>query len=82
LKISRLLFFPTVRQLIVSGEKSGNLSDVLLKIGEIYEAKLDNTAKNLSVLLEPLLLFVVWLAVLGVAVAIIMPIYSLVGTLS
>ncbi|MBD3280811.1 hypothetical protein GF389_04790 [Candidatus Dojkabacteria bacterium] len=70
-----------IQQMIVSAEQSAELSAVLLKIGEIYEGRLDNTSKNLAVMLEPILLVVVWLGVLLIAVAIILPIYSLVGNL-
>lgn len=69
----------SIQQLIVAGERSGNLSDTLIKIGEIFEEKIEMTTKNLSILLEPILLFIVWLGVLAVAIAVILPIYSLVG---
>ena len=71
-----------VQGMIVAGEKSGNLADVFLKFGVIYEEKTDVTAKNLTVLLEPILLVIVWLGVVGVALAIILPIYSLIGGLN
>lgn len=76
------LFPVQIQQMIVAGERSGNLIPVLGKISEIYEEKIDLTSKNLSVILEPLLLFVVWLGVLFLALAVIMPIYGLVGGLN
>ncbi|PKL72751.1 hypothetical protein CVV26_00630 [Candidatus Kuenenbacteria bacterium HGW-Kuenenbacteria-1] len=69
----------SIQQLIIIGEQSATLSIVLLKIGQTFEAKTDNTTKNLSVLLEPILLVIVWLGVVAVAMAIILPIYSLIG---
>jgi len=66
-----------VQHLIVSGEKTGKLSEVLKKIGNMYEEKIDNTTKNLSTLIEPILLIIIWIGVVGVAVAVILPIYSL-----
>ncbi len=69
----------SVQQLIVSGEKSGKLSQSLINIGKVYESKIDLTTRNLSVILEPILLIIVWLGVLLVAIAVILPIYSLVG---
>ncbi len=71
-----------VQGMIVAGEKSGNLAEVFIKFGAIYEEKTDITAKNLTVLLEPILLVIVWLGVVGVALAIILPIYSLIGGLN
>lgn len=70
-----------VQQLIVSGERSGNLSAALLLISKNYEDKSETTTKDVSVILEPILLVIVWLGVVAVALAVILPIYSLVGGL-
>lgn len=70
-----------IQQLIVTGEQSGNLSETLLQIGRLYEDKSETTTKNLAVLLEPVLLVIVWLGVITVAIAVILPIYSLIGGL-
>ena len=75
------LFPINIQQMIVAGERSGNLVNVLGKISGIYEEKIDTTSKNIAVILEPLLLFIVWLGVLFLALAVIMPIYGLVGGL-
>ena len=80
-KKSKKLVPVPIQQLIVVAEQSGNLSPTLLKISENYAAKTEDTTKNLTVILEPILLVVVWLGVLAVAVAVILPIYSLVGGL-
>lgn len=72
---------PAVQQMIFAGERSGALADTLLNIGQVYEEKADVTTNNLEVILEPILLVVVWLGVMAVAVAVIMPIYSLIGGL-
>lgn len=73
---------PHIQQMIVAGEKSGALPNTLLRIGKRYELKVDETTANLSVLIEPFLLVVVWIFVLLLALAVIMPIYSLVGNIS
>lgn len=72
----------SVQQIIVSGEKSGNLADALLAIGDSAEKRTEDATKNLSVILEPVLLVVVWLAVLVVALGVLLPIYSLTGGLT
>src|SRR3972149_7100504 len=77
-KINNLISNP-LQQMIVAGEQSGNLSDVLLKIGKIYEEKINLTTKNLAIILEPVLLIIVWVVVLLIALSVIMPIYSLIG---
>ncbi|MBN1617771.1 type II secretion system F family protein [Candidatus Dojkabacteria bacterium] len=67
------------QNLIITAEQGGNLSLSLKKVGEIYEEKLDVTTKNMSVILEPILLIIVWLGVVLVALAVIMPIYTMIG---
>ncbi|MEK7608458.1 MAG: type II secretion system F family protein [Patescibacteria group bacterium] len=71
-----------IQQLIIVSEQAGTLSKTVLKIGQIYETKSDTTAKNLAVILEPILLVIVWLGVVAVALAVILPIYSLIGGFS
>ncbi len=78
---SKLIPMP-IQQLIVTGEKSGSLSDTLIKIGENFENKSDTTTKNLTIILEPILLVIVWFGVLAVAFAVILPIYGLIGGLN
>lgn len=70
------------RELIYSSEKSGKLSESFLIIGNTYEKRNEETTKDLSVVIEPILLFVVWGAVAFLALSIIMPIYGLVGNLN
>jgi type II secretory pathway component PulF len=72
---------PAVQQMVFAGERSGALADTLLNVGKVYEEKADVTTNSLEVILEPILLVVVWLGVMAVAVAVIMPIYSLIGGL-
>lgn len=77
-KIDKLIPQP-MQQLIFSGEQSGNLNKTLLKIGQVLEEKSDTTTKNLTIIMEPILLVIVWVGVVAVAFAVILPIYSLVG---
>lgn len=68
-----------VQQMIVAGEKSGNLPDILARVDHIYEEKVDISTENLAIIIEPVLLVIVFLGVLMVAVAVIIPIYSMIG---
>ena len=76
--IDKLIPAP-IQQMIASGEQSGCLPKLLKTIGETFEEKTDATAKNLSTILEPLLLLVIWGGVMSVALAVLLPIYSLIG---
>jgi type II secretory pathway component PulF len=80
-KHSMRLLPPAVQQMIVAGERSGSLSNVLITIGRTYEQKADITTANLEAVIEPILLVIVWIGVMLVAVGVILPIYSLVGGL-
>lgn len=79
-KASKLLP-PSVQQMIIAGEHSGSLSQVLLTVGRTYEQKSEITTQNLEAIIEPVLLIIVWIGVMAVAVAIIVPIYGLLGGL-
>lgn len=72
---------PTVQQMIIAGESSGSLPEALQHVGRVYESKSDATAANLEAIIEPILLIIVWFGVLLVGVAVILPIYGLVGGL-
>ena len=63
-------------QLIAIGETTGNLSDTLLYLSEFYENKVDEVTKNLSTILEPLLMIVMGTIVGFIALSIITPIYE------
>lgn len=81
-KHSTKLLPPSVQQMLIAGEKSGSLSEVLQMVARTYEQKADITTQNLEAIVEPIMLIIVWLGVMLVAVAVIVPIYSLVGGLN
>lgn len=68
-------------KMIAVGEKTGRLDEVFLYLGDFFEEEVDNIAKNLSVVLEPIILLVIGLLVGFVAMAIISPIYELTGSI-
>lgn len=69
----------TIQQMIFAAEQSGTFSDTLLQIGETFERKTETTTKNLAIVLEPVLLVIIWIGVVLVALAVVLPVYSLVG---
>lgn len=77
-RIYRLIPVP-IAQMIMAAEQSGNVPETFLKIGETFENRTETTMKNVTVILEPILLVIVWLGVVFVALAVILPIYSLIG---
>ncbi|MFB3880217.1 MAG: type II secretion system F family protein [Armatimonadota bacterium] len=85
-KISTPLFgskiFPVmVTQMIAIGEETGRLDQMLVKVSNFYDDEVDNTLKSLTSLIEPLMIVGLGLIVGFIAVSVISPIYSLVGSL-
>lgn len=74
--------FPVVMvQTIKAGEKTGSLEVVLNELAEFYEKEVDYTLKQLTSLIEPLLMLVIGVAVGAMVVMMIIPIYSIVGSM-
>lgn len=80
LKESNSLLPISVQQLIITGERSGRIADMMMKVSEIYEKKAEEAAQRLPVVLEPMLLLFMGALVGTIAFAIIVPIYSVVGS--
>jgi len=74
-------FFPrVVVNLIAVSEKVGHIEDILEKLADFYEAEIDTSVKTLVSFLEPALLVIIGLLVGVIALAIIVPIYQLTGS--
>ncbi|MFA4940993.1 MAG: type II secretion system F family protein [Patescibacteria group bacterium] len=71
------LFPPVVNQIISVGEQTGELDNILSELAEFYEGEVNKIMDNLPSIIEPLLILILGCAVGGMAVAIIMPMYSL-----
>ncbi len=71
------LFPPVVLQMIAVGEKTGALDKILNEMAGFYEEEVAQTMNNLPAILEPVLILIIGGAVGAMAVAIIMPMYSL-----
>lgn len=67
---------PIVSQMIRVGEETGQLDLVLHHISTFYEQETETATKNLSVLLEPLIMIIIGTAVGFLVFSILMPIYN------
>jgi len=72
-----VLFPDMVVQIVAVGERSGSLPASLLYLSELYEGEVDDVTRNLSSLVEPLLMVVMGLVVGFIAISIITPIYGI-----
>lgn len=75
------LFPPLVTNIIRVGEETGELSEVLKEVASFYESEVDQTMKNITSIMEPVLMVVIGLAVGALAISIISPIYGLVNVI-
>jgi type IV pilus assembly protein PilC len=71
------LFPPLVVQMMEVGEESGAVQEILEQLAVHYEEEVDNTLKDLSSIIEPLLLLFIGGVVGFLAMALIAPIYSI-----
>lgn len=71
------LFPPLVIQMIMVGEETGNISDMLLEVADFYETEIDAELKNLASVIEPFLLVIIGIMVLVLALGIFLPMWNL-----
>jgi type IV pilus assembly protein PilC len=74
------VFPPMVIQMISVGEKTGGLSEMLVKISDFYDDEVDAAVENLTAMLEPLVIVVLGSIIGGVLVAMYLPMFSLAST--
>lgn len=73
------LFPPLVGEMIAVGEETGQLSKMLLRLAMFYENEVAVATKDLSTIIEPVMMIVIGAAVGFFAISIISPMYNLVG---
>jgi type IV pilus assembly protein PilC len=71
------LFPPIVEQIVSVGEQTGELDSILTELADFYEGEVNKIMDNLPSIIEPILILALGLGVGGMAVAIIMPMYSM-----
>jgi general secretion pathway protein F len=70
-------FPPLVTHMISVGEKSGEMEEMLRRIGQIYDGEVDRVITRFTSLLEPVMIVVMGVIVLFIVVAILLPIFEM-----
>jgi type II secretory pathway component PulF len=71
------LFPPLVVQMMSVGEETGNLDTMLNKVSDYYDMDVEYTLRNLSTMIEPILLLFVGGMVLFLALGIFLPMWNM-----
>jgi general secretion pathway protein F len=70
-------FPPLVTHMIAVGERSGEMEEMLRRIGQIYDGEVDRVITRFTSLLEPVMIVVMGVIVLFIVVAILLPIFEM-----
>ena len=75
------LFTGIMSRVIKGAEQTGALDQTLLKLAVFYEKELNDKLNNLTVIIEPILILLLGAGVVGIALAVIVPIYKVTSQL-
>jgi type II secretory pathway component PulF len=74
------VFPPMVVQMVSTGEESGALDDMLRQVSDFYDSEVEYAVKNLTGMIEPVLILFMGVAVVFLIVAVIMPYMSILSS--
>jgi len=66
-----------VGQMIRVGEETGKVDEIFFKLADYFESESDHLVKNLTVVIEPVVLILLGIGVAFIVISIILPIYKL-----
>jgi type IV pilus assembly protein PilC len=67
--------------MIVTGESTGKLADMMQKVSDYYQAEHKSLVSNLKTFLEPLLIAILAVIVGGIIIMVIVPMFEIYGTI-
>lgn len=79
--VAEHLYPPLVGEMIAVGEETGELSSMLLRLAVFYENEVSAATKDISTIIEPVLMIIIGAVVGFFAISMISPMYSLVSGL-
>lgn len=75
------LYPPLIQQMVVVGEESGSLIEVLKHVADFFEAEVADITKTLATLIEPVLMIFIGVAVGFFAISMLQPMYDLLNAI-
>jgi type IV pilus assembly protein PilC len=73
-------FLPLVPNMLKIGEQSGSMEGMLNKTAEYYEKEVDDAIKNISSIIEPIMMVLLGVVALIIVAAVLLPVYGLAGS--
>jgi len=73
------VFPPMVTQMIMVGEESGELEEMLVNVAKFYDEEVDRAVERLTAIIEPLLMVVIGLTIGTMIIAMYLPIFNMVN---
>jgi MSHA biogenesis protein MshG len=73
------MFPPLVLQMMAVGEETGELDNLLDEVADFYQREVEYTLKNLSAMIEPILIVFVGGAVLILALGVFLPMWNMIA---
>jgi type II secretory pathway component PulF len=71
------LMAPTIKQMVTTGDRTGNLPMVLNSVSDHLDEATDSQTKRLSAIVEPMLLIAMGVVVGFIAIAVLLPLFRL-----
>lgn len=75
--IAQNVFPKIIGQMVSTGEETGKLDEVLRRVSIYFESELEGVLKNITTLIEPVVLLILGIGVAFLVLSIILPIYKL-----
>ena len=72
-------FLELVPNMLRIGEQSGAMETMMAKVADYYEKEVDNEIKNISTIIEPVMMVIMGVIAITIVAAILLPIYGLVN---
>ncbi len=72
-------FLELVPNMLHIGEQSGAMEAMMGKVADYYEKEVDNEVKNISVIIEPVMMIILGVVAFTIVAAVLLPIYGLAG---